>query len=238
MRIALVSPYSWTYPGGVTRHIEALAEQLLAEGPHVRVLAPFDPPDRRQRAAASRCPPAGARAARLRHPARAHGRHSRQRRGLEPRAHAERRADAAPRARGRRLRRRPHPRAGRARRRAGTRSASATRAARRHLPHYGDERRHPRHRARDGRAAGACATLHGRIAVSEAAAWTGAPLLRRPLRIIPNGVDVPGRARRRAQPAAAGARCGSRSSARPSSARACRSCCAPSRRCASTSPPS
>ena len=32
MRIALVSPYSWTYPGGVTRHIEALAEQLLAEG--------------------------------------------------------------------------------------------------------------------------------------------------------------------------------------------------------------
>lgn len=47
MRIALVSPYSWTYPGGVTRHIEALAEQLLAEGHHVRVLAPFDPPDRR-----------------------------------------------------------------------------------------------------------------------------------------------------------------------------------------------
>ena len=25
MRVALVSPYSWTYPGGVTRHIEALA---------------------------------------------------------------------------------------------------------------------------------------------------------------------------------------------------------------------
>ena len=47
MRIALVSPYSWTYPGGVTRHIEALAEQLLASGHHVRVLAPFDPPDAR-----------------------------------------------------------------------------------------------------------------------------------------------------------------------------------------------
>ncbi len=45
MRIALVSPYSWTYPGGVTRHIEALAEQLIAEGHFVRVLAPFDPPD-------------------------------------------------------------------------------------------------------------------------------------------------------------------------------------------------
>ena len=46
MRIALVSPYSWTYPGGVTRHIEALAERLIDEGHHVRVLAPFDPHDR------------------------------------------------------------------------------------------------------------------------------------------------------------------------------------------------
>src|SRR5258705_8997714 len=45
MRIALVSPYSWTYPGGVTRHIEALAEQLQATGHDVRVLAPFDPDD-------------------------------------------------------------------------------------------------------------------------------------------------------------------------------------------------
>ena len=46
MRIALVSPYSWTYPGGVTRHIEALAECFIADGHHVRVLAPFDPPGR------------------------------------------------------------------------------------------------------------------------------------------------------------------------------------------------
>ena len=46
MRVALVSPYSWTYPGGVTRHIEALAEQFLAEGHDVRVLAPYDPDDR------------------------------------------------------------------------------------------------------------------------------------------------------------------------------------------------
>ena len=46
MRIALVSPYSWTYPGGVTRHIEALAERFIDDGHHVRVLAPFDPPDR------------------------------------------------------------------------------------------------------------------------------------------------------------------------------------------------
>src|SRR4051794_2025640 len=46
MRIALVSPYSWTYPGGVTRHIEALADQFLAQGHDVRVLAPYDPDDR------------------------------------------------------------------------------------------------------------------------------------------------------------------------------------------------
>ncbi len=45
MRIALVSPYSWTYPGGVTRHIEALAEELRAAGHDARILAPFDPDD-------------------------------------------------------------------------------------------------------------------------------------------------------------------------------------------------
>jgi phosphatidyl-myo-inositol alpha-mannosyltransferase len=47
MRVALVSPYSWTYPGGVTRHIEALASQLMATGHDVRVLAPFDADVRR-----------------------------------------------------------------------------------------------------------------------------------------------------------------------------------------------
>jgi len=46
MRIALVSPYSWTYPGGVTRHIEALQAQFTALGHDARVLAPVDPPDR------------------------------------------------------------------------------------------------------------------------------------------------------------------------------------------------
>jgi phosphatidylinositol alpha-mannosyltransferase len=46
VRIALVSPYSWTYPGGVTRHIEALSAELASQGHDVRVLAPFDPPDR------------------------------------------------------------------------------------------------------------------------------------------------------------------------------------------------
>ena len=45
MRIALLSPYSWTYPGGVTRHIEALASELAAMGHEARILAPFDPDD-------------------------------------------------------------------------------------------------------------------------------------------------------------------------------------------------
>jgi phosphatidyl-myo-inositol alpha-mannosyltransferase len=45
VRIALLSPYSWTYPGGVTRHIEALASELVAAGHEARVLAPFDPDD-------------------------------------------------------------------------------------------------------------------------------------------------------------------------------------------------
>ena len=45
MRIALLSPYSWTYPGGVTRHIQALAAELDALGHEARILAPFDPDD-------------------------------------------------------------------------------------------------------------------------------------------------------------------------------------------------
>src|SRR5690606_28519592 len=46
MRIALVTPYSWTFPGGVNRHVEALAEEFIRRGHDVRVLAPWDPPDR------------------------------------------------------------------------------------------------------------------------------------------------------------------------------------------------
>jgi phosphatidyl-myo-inositol alpha-mannosyltransferase len=49
VRIALVSPYSWSYQGGVNRHVEALAEEFLGRGHHVRVLAPVDPPDRLSR---------------------------------------------------------------------------------------------------------------------------------------------------------------------------------------------
>jgi phosphatidylinositol alpha-mannosyltransferase len=45
VRIALVSPYSWTYPGGVTRHIEALSAELASKGHEPHILAPLDPDD-------------------------------------------------------------------------------------------------------------------------------------------------------------------------------------------------
>jgi phosphatidylinositol alpha-mannosyltransferase len=46
MRTALVTPYSWTYEGGVNRHVESLAGALAKRGHEVSVLAPWDPPDR------------------------------------------------------------------------------------------------------------------------------------------------------------------------------------------------
>ena len=46
VRIALVTPYSWSYPGGVNRHVQSLAEQLIVQGHYVRVIAPWDPPGR------------------------------------------------------------------------------------------------------------------------------------------------------------------------------------------------
>ncbi|HEX2232463.1 MAG TPA: lysylphosphatidylglycerol synthase domain-containing protein, partial [Thermoleophilaceae bacterium] len=46
MRVGLVSPYSYTYPGGVGRHVEALAQELIHQGHEVRLMAPYDPDDR------------------------------------------------------------------------------------------------------------------------------------------------------------------------------------------------
>jgi len=50
VRIGLVSPYSYTYPGGVGRHVEGIAEELLRRGHDVRLFAPYDPDDRLARA--------------------------------------------------------------------------------------------------------------------------------------------------------------------------------------------
>src|SRR6266516_7209884 len=40
MKIGIVSPYDWSYPGGVREHIRHLAEQFINKGHDVRVLAP------------------------------------------------------------------------------------------------------------------------------------------------------------------------------------------------------
>jgi phosphatidylinositol alpha-mannosyltransferase len=43
MKVALVSPYDFTWPGGVTAHITQLSHQLRFMGHQVKVLAPFSP---------------------------------------------------------------------------------------------------------------------------------------------------------------------------------------------------
>ena len=45
MRIGIVCPYSWDFPGGVQAHVRDLAETLIALGHHVSVIAPADDDD-------------------------------------------------------------------------------------------------------------------------------------------------------------------------------------------------
>ncbi len=246
VRIALLSPYSWTYPGGVTRHIEALAGELSASGHEPRILAPFDPDDalsaRMHRGARpqQRSVPEGFVSLGRTVGMPANGAVSNM--ALTPHAVFTLRREL----RERRLRRRAHPRAGRAASSAGTRSARPD-----DLPlvgtfhTYSENAPHERHRGRPARRAAAHEPparphrgLRGRR-------LDGAALLRRalphhPQRRPPRRLDADARPRPsccarglRREPPRSGS-CGSCSSARPSNARACRSCCAPSKRCATT----
>ncbi len=49
MRVCLVTPYSWSFPGGVLEHVDALADHLERRGHEVSVMAPNDPLDIRTR---------------------------------------------------------------------------------------------------------------------------------------------------------------------------------------------
>ena len=234
MRVALVSPYSWTYPGGVTRHIEALRGELAAAGHHVRVLAPVRPRHARDRARPPRRPPAAARGARLADPARPDAGLGHERRRLEPRRLA----------------------------RAVARLRSELRAGRFDVVHVHEPvtpaRRLGRadlHRAplvgtfhcySESRAPHAVANLFGARRRSTTSP-SGSPSPRpRPgpagastaasTGSCPTACRCPPAASPRRGCASRASRCGSPSSARPSSARACPCCCAPSRRCASTCP--
>ena len=247
MRVALVSPYSWTYPGGVTRHIEALAAELAASGHEPRILAPYDPDDALSR--------------------RLHRGAAPQARALPEQFVSLGRTVGLP-ANGAvsNVALTPHAVfALRAELRSGGYDVlhihepvvpvpgwDALLSAG-ELPLVGTFHTYSENALTNGIAAVALGgrrrmnRLRVRIAVSEAAAWTARRFYGGRYRVVPNGVELPeqpsrGTSKRSGRPAiisraASGASpCAFSSSARRSSARACRCCCERSRRCASRSP--
>ena len=187
-------------PAGCTRHIEALAGELLAAGHDVRVLAPFDHDDRRtallhrgtrpQRR--DRCRTGWSRSA-----ARSAGPSNGAVSNLAGTPVGDR--DAAARAARRAVRRRPRARAGRADDRLG-RADVGRRAAGRHVPLLLGERAAARRSPTLMGARRKLNRLAVRIAVSEAAAWTGRRFYGGEYRVVPNGVALPdGGAPRRAR---------------------------------------
>ena len=171
--------------------------------------------------------------ARLPDPARPHDRLPRQRRRLQPLLARGGPQPDAPRAALGPLRRRAPARAGRAPAVLG-RLRLRARPARRHLPRVLHEPGHEQRREPARRAAPVQPPARPHRGL-RGGGVDGAALLRRALPDRPQRRRRARAARPARDPATA---CGSRSSARPSSARACRCCCAPSRRCASTSPSS
>ena len=153
VRIALVSPYSYTYPGGVGRHVEALAQELLAPGHEVAPARPYDPDDRSRAATASRRAPAARPMPDYLIPLGRTRRPPVERRGVEPRV-----TPAAVAALGRELRRGGydvvHVHEPNAPVVELVRGRGRAAAARRHVPHLLDERLRA-HAATAGRRAAA-----------------------------------------------------------------------------------
>ena len=208
MRIALVSPYSWTFPGGVTRHIEELAARTDRPGPPRSRTRPGRPGRPAHRALHRRAPRAG-RAARPPDPARPDGRASVN--GSVSNLASFRRAtiacgtSCAPGAST------SCTSTSRSRRWSGGTPAASTapRSSGRSTP-----TRRSGFRTRSRTLIGARRVfnkLHARIAVSEAARWTGERYFGGHYDVIPNGVDT----RRRAARAQGAARRVSRPVRRP-----------------------
>ena len=236
MRIALVSPYSWTYPGGVTRHIEALAECFIEQGHHVRVLAPYDPLD-----LSSRILHRGATPQPLPAPDylvslgrtvgfKANGAVS----NLSVTPYGVATAQAELRAGGYDVVHIHEPVAPLG----GWITTQLTGLPLVGTFHSFSESLVPNGLANLMGARRVLNRLHVRIAVSDAAAWTGQRFFGGHYRVIPNGVHVDPESSRGPATRRPRRPCASSSSVSPSSARGCRCCCAPSRRSATTSPPS